>query len=233
MTPSVIENDVLEALGAFLTTVLGFPNGQVVIGQVNRVASPEGDYCVMWPLLRPRISTNRDCSADVKFTGSVSGTTLTVTEVDTGLINLGNTLFGVGVAANTTIVSQQSGDPGGAGVYTVSISQDIPSETLSAGTTQIKQSTKMTVQVDVHGPNAGDNAQIVQQLLRDEYGVEQFAGTGVTPLYADDPKQTPFITAANQYEERWTVDCHLQISPVITVPQQYADEGVVGLHQVT
>jgi hypothetical protein len=233
MTPSLTEEDVLNALGSFLTTVLNFPNGQVVIGQVNRVASPEGDYCVMWPLLRPRISTNRDSSSDVKFTGSINGTTLTVTEVSVGLINPNSVMFGVGVAANTTVISQQSGDPGSVGVYIVSIPQTINSETLSTGTTQIQQSTKMTVQVDVHGPNAGDNAQVIQQLLRDEYGVEQFAGTGVTPLYADDPKQTPFITAANQYEERWTVDCHLQISPVIAVPQQYADEGVVGLHQVT
>jgi hypothetical protein len=47
--------------------------------------------------------------------------------------------------------------------------------------------------------------------------------SGVTPLYAEDPRQTPFTTAAAQFEDRWSVDIHLQINPVVQTPSQFAD----------
>ncbi len=55
------------------------------------------------------------------FTGTQSGTNLTTTAV-TGLISVGDTVTGTGVAASTTIVSQTSGTPGGAGVYVTNVS---------------------------------------------------------------------------------------------------------------
>ena len=79
------------------------------------------------------------------------------------------------------------------------------------------------MQVDVHGPNSTDNSQILQQLFWDSYGVDALCASGITPLFADDPRQSPFITAAAQYEDRWTVDLHMQVKPVITIPQQFAD----------
>ncbi len=71
-----------------------------------------------------------------KLTGSISGTTLTVTAINSGgnLATSSNgatdTLSGAGVAAGTTITAQNTGVPGGAGTYTVSQSQDIGSETI-------------------------------------------------------------------------------------------------------
>lgn len=57
MTPSITDTDIRTALRAFLVGVL--PAGvEVVRGQVNRVASPPGDYVVFWPTSRPRLSTN-------------------------------------------------------------------------------------------------------------------------------------------------------------------------------
>jgi hypothetical protein len=50
------------------------------------------------------------------FTGTGAGTNLTVTAV-TGVIAAGDRVNGTGVPANTNIVSQTSGVPGGAGVY--------------------------------------------------------------------------------------------------------------------
>ncbi|HEY6330630.1 MAG TPA: hypothetical protein VI756_14930, partial [Blastocatellia bacterium] len=52
-----------------------------------------------------------------KFTGTGSGTSLTVSGV-TGKIFLNNVISGSGVPARTTIVAQQNGIEGGAGVYT-------------------------------------------------------------------------------------------------------------------
>lgn len=60
-------------------------------------------------------------SMGASFTGTQSGTNLTTTSV-TGLISVGDTVTGTGVAANTKIVSQTSGTPGGAGVYVTSLS---------------------------------------------------------------------------------------------------------------
>lgn len=57
--------------------------------------------------------------AGATFTGSGSGTNLTASAV-TGLIGIGDIVTGTGVPSNTTIVSQTSGTPGGAGVYVTS-----------------------------------------------------------------------------------------------------------------
>src|SRR5580704_4186013 len=111
MTPSITQEDIEIALGTFLQTILGLPDGQVIVGQVNRVAPPEGDYVVMWPLRRPRLGTNVDTPADAKFTGSIAGTTMTITDVAAGQMKAGATVFGVGVMANTVVSAQLTGTP--------------------------------------------------------------------------------------------------------------------------
>jgi len=69
------------------------------------------------------------------ITGSISGTTLTVTNVSSGAIALGMTLTGSGVAAGTKITGFKSGAGGNVnsnGTYTVNISQTVASTTISA-----------------------------------------------------------------------------------------------------
>ena len=69
------------------------------------------------------------------LTGSISGTTLTVTDVSDGAIALGMTLSGSGIAAGTKIVRFGSGAGGNVnsdGTYTVNISQTVGSTTISA-----------------------------------------------------------------------------------------------------
>lgn len=71
------------------------------------------------------------------FTGSISGTTLTVTasSLTQGAINLGQTITGSGIASGTTIVAFGSGAGGQvnyAGTYTVNIAQTAGSTTISA-----------------------------------------------------------------------------------------------------
>ena len=65
------------------------------------------------------------------FTGSVSGTTLTVSSVGSGALVVGQTLYGPGIAAGTIITALGTGT-GGAGTYTVNTSQTVASEALSA-----------------------------------------------------------------------------------------------------
>ena len=64
------------------------------------------------------------------FTGSISGTTLTVPAVTNGRIEPGFVISGSGVTADTVIVSDGTGS-GGAGTYNVSIPQTVPSTTIT------------------------------------------------------------------------------------------------------
>jgi hypothetical protein len=61
-------------------------------------------------------TVNQPQTIGATFTGTGSGTNLTAASVS-GVISVGDVITGTGVPANTTIVSQTSGTPGGAGVY--------------------------------------------------------------------------------------------------------------------
>jgi len=65
------------------------------------------------------------------FTGSISGTTLTVTSMISGVIALGDVISGNGITANTIIVALGTGS-GGLGTYTLDTSQTAASTTISA-----------------------------------------------------------------------------------------------------
>lgn len=227
MVPSITQEAVETALGDLLKAIL--PAGvEIVVGQTNRVPSPEDNYVTFWPLRRPRLGTNYETPIDTKFTASMTPidantATMAVTAIATGSIEPSNQVFGVGVADSTVVVSQTSGGVGGIGNYVVSPAQTVASTTMSAGVLEIAQSTEVVYQIDVHGPNSADNAQVISTVSRSEFAVNQMAGTGVTPLFADDPNQAAFMTAASQYEDRWTVDIHLQITPTISTPQQFSD----------
>lgn len=76
-------------------------------------------------------------SVGATFTGSISGTTLTVPAngVTAGAITMGMTLSGTGVTAGTTIVGFNTGAGGNVnegGTYTVSKSQTVSSTTITA-----------------------------------------------------------------------------------------------------
>ena len=65
------------------------------------------------------------------FTGSISGTTLTVTAVTNGTLAANQALFGVGVTSETVITALGTGS-GGVGTYTINISQTIASERMNS-----------------------------------------------------------------------------------------------------
>jgi hypothetical protein len=65
------------------------------------------------------------------FTGSISGTTLTVTSVLSGTIAVGQAIFGASIAQNTVITALGTGT-GGTGTYTVSDSQTVASTAINS-----------------------------------------------------------------------------------------------------
>ncbi|CAB4123353.1 Bacteriophage P22, Gp10, DNA-stabilising [uncultured Caudovirales phage] len=62
------------------------------------------------------------------FTGSISGTTLTVTFIKEGTIGAGQQLFCKGILNETVITGQLSGTTGGIGTYSINLTQTIASE---------------------------------------------------------------------------------------------------------
>jgi hypothetical protein len=71
-----------------------------------------------------------DASSNASVTGSISGTTLTVTAVGSGTVCLGQVISGTGVTAGTKITAKGTG-LGGTGTYTVSVSQTVASTTIT------------------------------------------------------------------------------------------------------
>jgi len=86
--------------------------------------------------------------------------------------------------------------------------------------------------------SAGDFCQTVSIAFRDEYATTYFQSltaplNSVGPLYADDPRQSPFTNAENQLEWRWSLDAHLQVNETISIPQTYADSVTIILQEVS
>lgn len=74
---------------------------------------------------------------NVSFTGSIAGTTLTVTAVSSGTLAIGQLITGTGVSAgppgsNFTYITALGTGTGGVGTYTVSVSQTLSSRSLIA-----------------------------------------------------------------------------------------------------
>lgn len=67
------------------------------------------------------------------FTASISGFTMTVTDVAVGILRDNQFLIGAGVSANTSIAAAATG--GGIGTYTVSVSQTVASEQMQIAST--------------------------------------------------------------------------------------------------
>jgi hypothetical protein len=131
--------------------------------------------------------------------------------------------LGAGVTIPTTVTALGSGT-GGAGTYTISPSQTAGSEAMAAGTESLMQAAEAVLQLDVHGPNAWNNTEIVTTVFRDARGVDLFpaANPAVTPLYCTDPRQVPFVNEARQYEDRFIIEAHLQVNAALPLGQQFA-----------
>ena len=102
------------------TTIVAFKSGAG--GNVNEA----GTYTT---------NTSQTTVAPI-FTGSISGTTLTVTAVTQGFIGVGSILSGSGISSGTTITALVSGT-GGTGTYTVGTNQTASSTTITGTITPI------------------------------------------------------------------------------------------------
>ena len=228
-------------LRSFLLSIL--PEGTPVVkGQVNRVAEvKQPDYVVYWPLHQPRLSTNITEFFDNIITASIAGLVLTVSAIaqDEYPLGTGIPLYDATgqVLAGTAIVEQTSGPPGGIGTYTINKTQTVASTTMYASFRDDWVPTEYVVQCDVHGPQSANNVKIIEGLFRSEYATSNFTDSGfdMQPLYADTPRQMPWYSDDQQFNDRWSIDVHMQINPRIETPQDFfaaLDLGIINVDVV-
>ena len=141
------------------------------------------------------------------FTGSTSGTTLTVTSVKSGTIAVGQQFFAIGGAQETVITALGTGT-GGVGTYTINISQSLASAqfyTSSSGAivTGAISGTTLTVSAVSSGTlYVGQTIQgtgIAANTMITALGT----GTGGTGTYTVSTSQT--VASETLYALNWTV----------------------------
>jgi hypothetical protein len=101
-----------EEMMVYYKNEIVFP---IVPGQTQYTIGPTGDI-------------------NASFVGSITGNILTVTAINSGAINVGQTLSGTGITAGTTIQKMLTGagnNVNEAGTYQVSISQTVASTTIT------------------------------------------------------------------------------------------------------
>jgi len=119
--------DFVYALESNLTPVMigqmNTSTGQVgIVDNGVNVYIVDDSYRYTWFISSP---------SSAIFTGSISGTTLTVSVIQSGTIAVGQAIFGQGIAQNTVITALGTGT-GGVGTYTVSDSQTVASTAINS-----------------------------------------------------------------------------------------------------
>lgn len=153
-------------------------------------------YC--WFISNPSAAT---------FTGSISGTTLTVTSVLSGTIAVGQAIFGQGVDQNTVITALGTGS-GGVGTYTVSDSQTVASTAINSTSapaivTASISGTTMTVTAVTSGTlkigQTIEGSSVTDGTIIKAFGT----GSGGAGTYTVSASQT--VSSTTIYALNWTV----------------------------
>jgi hypothetical protein len=102
------------------------------------------------------------------------------------------------------------------------------------GVEKNQTSTRWDVQLDFYGPSAQQYSSVVSGLVRTDYACRYFEDNGysMSPLYADEPRNTAMINAEKQYQSRWTLQASFQFNPTITTPLDFTASLEVELVEV-
>jgi hypothetical protein len=106
------------------------------------------------------------------FTGTIAGTTLTVTDATPGTIAWEQSVEGPGVAADTFIITQLTGTSGGNGTYSVTVSQNVGPVTMNVAAMYLNGSLKLGVNHAIYQQDE-DDATLYNFLI----GIEAQEGT--------------------------------------------------------
>ena len=114
----VLTSNLVPAVVGVLNTASGHVG--ITDNGVN-VYIVDGAYRYTWRISNPSTAV---------FNGSISGTTLTVSTISSGTLAVGQSLYSVGIAAETVITALGTGT-GGVGTYTIDVSQTLASEPMN------------------------------------------------------------------------------------------------------
>ena len=145
-TANYIGASITGSIAGKVLTVTGVTSGAVTLGQtlsgigVNGVATKIVEFLTgaggnVNEAGTYRLNIDATTPAPA-FTGSISGTTLTVSAISSGYLGANAVISGTGVTAGTTITAVLSAS-GGVGTYTVSASQTVASVAMTATVTPI------------------------------------------------------------------------------------------------
>lgn len=246
-----IEPETFEAVGSIARSILtvtelvsgaiiigsaisgaNIPSNAMVLSQISGDAGGVGVYAVN---VTPNLSIASTAIAGAYGQLTVSEISRAASPLVPGMTLIDTNWPTMELATDTIITGQQSGSTGDVGIYTVLPSQTVAQETMYADVRADMVPTRMVVQLDVHGPNSGNNVKIIDALFRSEVGTAEFADTGlaVQSLYCDDARQIAFVNDQQQYEDRWVMEAHLQFNPIVGTPQQFADQVDVTVVDAT
>jgi hypothetical protein len=94
------------------------------------------------------------------------------------------------------------------------------------------ESVRLDMQLDFHGNDSTDNAQVFAVLFRSDYATQYFIGSGMSPDYCSDGIQAPYISGEDQFEDRWTLNAVFDANITVSTPQQFADDITVEIVNV-
>ena len=141
MAPSDVNNAIREMMAQLKDQQAGTDSDNFTVGgnlAVSGTSAFTGDATFNNVVVNGTLTSDDDLSlinaltltrTNFVGTGSISGTTLTITAVSSGKLYINSLISGTGVTAGTYITAFGTGT-GGAGTYTVSASQTVSSTTI-------------------------------------------------------------------------------------------------------
>ncbi len=90
---------------------------------------------------------------------------------------------------------------------------------------------RITIALDIYSPNSQQYAATLAALFRSEYAADNFPSP-VTPLDCSDPKQVPFITAGENWLQRWRLEFSAQVNETTTLATETADTITIGVEPI-
>jgi hypothetical protein len=194
--------DVYALTSSYITTKVGQLNSSTgIVGITDNgvnVYIVDGTNRYTWRISSP---------SSAVFTGSISGTTLTVTAITNGTIAINQALFGVGVSQETVITALGTGT-GGIGTYTINNSQTVSSQQMNstavgAVVTGSISGTTLTVTAVTSGTlylgQTIEGSTVTNQTIITAFGT----GTGGAGTYTVNNSQT--VTSRTFYGLNWSV----------------------------
>ncbi len=219
---SAIPTDALTQIqGAIVAAFSGTGGGtRARIGQpvlASRFYAPIIALGSWAQVLQVQIGSPNDVGAEVtgsidsQVTASIAGSTMTVSAVAEGVVRVGDTVSGTGVAAGTSVTALGSGT-GGTGTYTVSISQTVGSTTITTQGTVMNVTAVASGTLEVDMPLYGNDVAVQTTLV--SFGT----GTGGTGTYNVSFRQfTPSETIAGLAMGN-SVTVNIDQEPTVSTP---------------